>query len=250
MIQTFTNGAFTFVGELPDIAKLATKIVAIQQDMSRVQKRGRNEMQKYDFVQEADVVDHSRPLLAQHKLAVLFSGIPGSAQYEHRISRNQNNQVWASLDLCGLILDAETGASVSFSMPGQAVDTGSDKAIYKAITGAKKYATMLALEISTGVDPEGGKDNDPAPRGGRANAPSTPGRSSTREPSTGTAKPAVTLLNRAIELGVARDKASFCQWAKASVPGCEKLTTHISEVSGAMCEAIEQQLNSIEDAGK
>lgn len=152
--ESLSLGNVQFVGEPKALAALANKLAAICGGMTRVPKSGHNTAQNYDFAREADVVDHVRPELAARNLYMFFSSEPLSVSYEHRVSGKGNNQVWAQLELRATIVDGDSGAMFSFTMPGQAVDTGSDKAIFKAITGAKKYATMLAFNVATGDDPE------------------------------------------------------------------------------------------------
>lgn len=152
--QQVTLGNVILIGSPPDRARLAAKLAKIQGAMTRVEKRGHNTVQNYDFVREADVIDHVRPMLEEANLAVVFSNEPLSVSYEHRETADKKRQVWASLELRGTIIDGDTGAMLSYTMPGQAVDTNGDKAIYKAITGAKKYATMLGFNVATGDDPE------------------------------------------------------------------------------------------------
>jgi hypothetical protein len=50
-------------------------------------------------------------------------------------------------------IDGETGEELVFHSEGEGQDAG-DKGIYKAITGAQKYALMKAFMIPTGDDPE------------------------------------------------------------------------------------------------
>lgn len=149
-----TLGNVMLIGSPPDRARLAAKLSKIQGEMRRVEKRGHNPIQNYDFVKEADVIDHVRPMLEQANLAILFSDEPLATTYEHRETKDGKQKVWASLVLRATIIDGESGALFSYTMPGQAVDTNGDKAIYKAITGAKKYATMLGFNVATGDDPE------------------------------------------------------------------------------------------------
>jgi hypothetical protein len=52
------------------------------------------------------------------------------------------------------IIDTETGATIQTDGIGQGYDP-SDKAFSKAQTQARKYALLLALNSSTGEDPEG-----------------------------------------------------------------------------------------------
>lgn len=137
-----------------DIAALANKLKNICASVERLPKRGNNQTQGYKFVREGDAVEYIRPKLAEEGLFLFFSSEPGSVKYEHRINRKDNNQVWAEVELRAVVIDTHSGALASWTMPGQAVDTGSDKAIYKAITGAKKYDFLTAFNIATADDPE------------------------------------------------------------------------------------------------
>lgn len=160
--EAVTLGNVIIIGSPPDRAKLAAKLSKIQGAMTRVEKKGHNSLMNYDFVREADVIDHVRPMLEAANLAIVFSDEPLATTFEHRVSKDGKDKIWAALDLRASIIDGDTGALFSYTMPGQAVDTNGDKAIYKAITGAKKYATMLGFNVATGDDPE----NDERRKGG------------------------------------------------------------------------------------
>jgi len=59
------------------------------------------------------------------------------------------------------ITDGETGEFVNFQSVGSGSDS-TDKAVYKAMTGALKYALLLGFLIPTGDDPENEKPSNDA----------------------------------------------------------------------------------------
>jgi ERF superfamily len=69
-----------------------------------------------------------------------------------------------TVDMKFTIEDGESGETRTISMGGQGIDPG-DKGIYKAETGANKYALLKLFQIPTGDDPELDSD-DGKVRGG------------------------------------------------------------------------------------
>ena len=60
-------------------------------------------------------------------------------------------------------VDARSGEELSVRVAGEGADAG-DKAPYKAMTGALKYALLQSFLLSTGDDPEDERANSRAPR--------------------------------------------------------------------------------------
>lgn len=137
---------------------LAAKMVAAMTEIGRVQKRGLNTAQNYNFVRSDDVAEAARAALAKYGIAifadVLDDGIreivippakEGFAGKTLRVSR---------VRVAWTFVDSESGESRTVHTPGEGMDSG-DKGIYKAMTGAMKYALMLGFLIPTGdADPE------------------------------------------------------------------------------------------------
>ena len=71
-------------------------------------------------------------------------------------------------------IDGETGEEITFKMSGSGQDAG-DKGIFKAISGAQKYALMKAFMIPTGDDPE--QDAGVDERNNRQSNPKANGKS-------------------------------------------------------------------------
>lgn len=131
---------------------LIEKLVEIASEIRNIEKGGRNESQRYSFVQEADVVRRVWPEFL--KRGILFYPIERTIHsiVEYKTAKGADSflttvtSVWRALDGEGRMLDV---ASL-----GQGTDTGGDKGVYKALTGDKKYAVLQLLGIATGEDPE------------------------------------------------------------------------------------------------
>jgi len=134
---------------------LYQRIRAVMDEVQAIPKNGHNDHFNYDYVRETDLVDHLRGLLVKHGLVLL----PTATAYNRdgNITRLAMNYVLVNVDN-----PAET-----FHVPwyGEATDT-QDKGIYKAYTGAEKYALMkLFMVAGEDADPE--RDSVPAARGGQ-----------------------------------------------------------------------------------
>lgn len=130
---------------------LATKLCRILGQATYVQKKGRNTAQGYNYAMEADFLELIKPLLTEEKIIVL----PRFQFIESHDGQTKNGspvcRVTLALELT--FLDAESGTSFVVSTIGQGVDS-QDKAPYKAMTGALKYALSKTFLIPTGDDPE------------------------------------------------------------------------------------------------
>lgn len=135
------------------------KVLKVQQAVSAVQKEGYNAFHKYSYVREEDAVKAVRPHLLEVGLVV-------------RCSQDTPSIFQEGIALAHLVFtisDVETGYSESVEAFGTGSDAGSrDKALYKAITGAKKYFVTSYFMLSSGDDPEADEAEDK-----RAAKPST-----------------------------------------------------------------------------
>lgn len=137
----------------PRLALLA-KMLKVQKTLAYIQKKGRNKAQGYAFVRERDVVALVRDALHKHNLIAIssfskheYEHIPGAGKQGAHIER-----VWCTLT----IIDTDTGEEMSWQTPGSGTDYGAgDKGVYKAITGASKYAFTKGFLMETG------EENDP-----------------------------------------------------------------------------------------
>ena len=121
--------------------------------MGYVQKDGKNEFHGYKYASEANLIAALRPALIDAGL-VLIPSVTSVTQDEYG-----NTHVMMNFTL----MDDE-GYTFTFSGAGSGNDRNKngvgDKGIYKAITGATKYALMKTFLLETGDDPEVVSDHD------------------------------------------------------------------------------------------
>jgi hypothetical protein len=122
-------------------------LIKVGREVNYVQKRGYNDFQKYSYVTEADVLEVVRPQLLNHGLLM----IPTLESTQH--DEHGNTHITVRYDIYH-----ESGETLSFVIAGSGNDRNSkgvgDKGIYKALTGANKYALLRLLQLATGDDAE------------------------------------------------------------------------------------------------
>lgn len=127
---------------------LAAKLARVMGRVGWVEKRGQNTAQNYAFVTEADVLNTVRPLLAEEGIAV----IPTVEKLTFREIQGSSKVIpVATVFMSFLFTDGVEQYTVV--TVGEGMDSG-DKAVYKAMTGALKYAIRQVVLVSTGDDPE------------------------------------------------------------------------------------------------
>lgn len=146
----------------PHEAKLYTKLAKASAAITSVQKLGRNQEQKYDYVTDADVAHAVRSACLD---AGVFVGM-GSAKRlcppDEIVSKHGTKGLREFVEATVDFIDAETGQAHSVMSIGTGQDYG-DKAMAKAITSAVKYALLKGLCLPTGDDPEGDEETDRNP---------------------------------------------------------------------------------------
>lgn len=116
--------------------------------IDRIPKTGRNEFHKYDYATEADITAAVRVEMARRQLMLTPSVVDSKAELVgEKKSRLVTIRVRYTLE------DGESGEQRTFDMLGEGSDS-LDKAFYKAMTGATKYAVLKLFLIPTGDDPE------------------------------------------------------------------------------------------------
>lgn len=137
------------------------KILAVQQAIDSVPKRGFNAFHKYSYATEADILT-VKETLNNHGLVVLPTTLREETGFK------PDGKSWAAVTLLFRLVDVESGDSVESQFSGYAEDAV-DKAIYKATTGANKYFYLKFFGIATEDDPER-EDHVPS-SGGRGAVP-------------------------------------------------------------------------------
>ena len=131
--------------------KLAAKLAEVMSEVKYIQKRGKNAFHGYKYATEADVADKVRESLSAKNIIL----VPDVQSQELRqiTTKKGNTEFIATVKIKFTFYDGDSGETISFHIIGEGQDAG-DKAVYKAITGAEKYALMKTFLIPTGDDPE------------------------------------------------------------------------------------------------
>jgi len=138
---------------------LVRKLSEVMGEVERVAKSGRNEFHKYDYATESDIVQSVRSEMSKRQL-MLIPDVE-SVEWKDIAKRSGGTERLCTMRVRFTIHDGESGESQSFVVLGEGQDPG-DKATYKALTGATKYALLKLFLIPTGDDPE--QDEKPQAR--------------------------------------------------------------------------------------
>ena len=130
---------------------LAGKMIAAVNDIDAVTKRGKNEKQGYTYVKAADVAQEVRAVLVKHRIAFDYHVV--SAERWEKPTNSGGLMYFCQLEVATTFTDADSGESKTVNGLGWGMDTG-DKAPYKAMTGALKYALRMNFLIPDESDPE------------------------------------------------------------------------------------------------
>jgi hypothetical protein len=131
---------------------LAAKLADVMKSIKRIKKTGRNAFHGYDYVTEADLVEAIRGEMAKRNI-VLVPSVVNREMRDMPPTSKGKAQFLTLLDVEFTFLDGDSEEKISFRIPGSGID-GEDKGVYKALTGAEKYALMKFFLVPTGDDPE------------------------------------------------------------------------------------------------
>jgi hypothetical protein len=130
---------------------LRQKLGEVRRRIGYIQKRGYNERHDYNYVAAADIAGAVGDVLAE--LGVVVIPRLESITYEpHAPGRIDSVRV-ARVIMAYTFTDEISGEEVTAWVAGEGLDVG-DKASYKAMTGALKYALLQSFLLATGDDPE------------------------------------------------------------------------------------------------
>jgi hypothetical protein len=141
---------------------LREKLQSIYSAIDHIEKGGTNKAQNYKYMKAADVVRTLRAQFIEHKIyaEVNYDFVGGP----FTIAREKApNAPFAAVNVKCLIVfhDLESTETLTSSGVGTGCDNN-DKAAYKAMTGALKYALKNAFLIPDEADPEGDESVDDA----------------------------------------------------------------------------------------
>ncbi len=129
---------------------LRQKLAEVRRRIGYVQKRGHSERGNYSYVTAADIAASVGDILAE--LGVVVIPRLEDISYESPTGRGEATRM-ARVVMAYTFADVDSGEEVVAKVAGQGLDPG-DKAPYKAMTGALKYALLQSFLLATGDDPE------------------------------------------------------------------------------------------------
>jgi hypothetical protein len=130
---------------------LRQKLALVRRRLAYVQKRGYNQRSNYNYVTAADIAGAVGDILAELGVVVM----PRLESISHepaRMGRGEAEHV-ARVVMTYTFMDIDTAEEIAVKVAGEGLDPG-DKAPYKAMTGALKYALLQSFLLATGDDPE------------------------------------------------------------------------------------------------
>jgi hypothetical protein len=130
---------------------LLEKLAEVRRRIGYIQKRGFNEHNNYSYVTAADLAGAVGDILAE--LGVVIVPQLESITYEPNTAGRTEVSRAAQVVMAYTFADVDTGEELTARVAGQGLDAG-DKAPYKAMTGALKYALLQSFLLATGDDPE------------------------------------------------------------------------------------------------
>ena len=136
--------------ETPVQLNLRQKLAEVRRRIGYIQKRGHNERHNYSYVTAADIAGSIGDILAE--LGVVVIPRLEDISYESAVGRGEAIRM-ARVVMAYTFADVDSGEEIVAKVAGQGLDPG-DKAPYKAMTGALKYALLQSFLLATGDDPE------------------------------------------------------------------------------------------------
>lgn len=130
---------------------IAAKLSTIAQQCAYVQKDKQNDFHRYTYASAAAVLAKVNDALAEQKIGVTV--LPRIESVVEVKNAKGNTERLVTVLVTLRLHDGDSGEVLETSGLGSGQDNG-DKAVMKAQTAAIKYAWLLALNISTGDDPE------------------------------------------------------------------------------------------------
>jgi hypothetical protein len=130
---------------------LRQKLAVVRRRLAYVQKRGHNPRFNYNYATAADIAGAVGDILAELGVVV----VPRLESISHeavRPGRSEAEHV-ARVLMSYSFVDVDTAEEITVKTAGEGLDSG-DKAPYKAMTGALKYALLQSFLLATGDDPE------------------------------------------------------------------------------------------------
>lgn len=133
------------------LQKIAQAIADAQAEFKSVGMSGDNKFDRYTYAKLEDYVAAIKPILPKHGLSLITS-VDEVVALNDRPTKNDGVQHAVRVKLTMRLMHT-SGEWIETSSWGEGQDRA-DKAVYKAVTGGRKYALASALGLATGDDPE------------------------------------------------------------------------------------------------
>ncbi|MDF2867254.1 MAG: hypothetical protein K0S11_724 [Gammaproteobacteria bacterium] len=133
------------------ITNLASALAKMQPELGVIGKSGENKFDNYTYATLADYIKGTRDIMSKHGFFMVAS-VEKLTQLTDRATRNGSIEHAVQISLTVRLIH-QSGEWIETSCIGEGQDR-TDKAVYKAITGARKYAMASLLGLATSDDPE------------------------------------------------------------------------------------------------
>jgi len=137
---------------------LPAAICAVMADVGTVRMTGKlpvgygRDAKEVNIASIADIAGALQPILARHGVAMIPAEMDWSATVHGKTKSGIDmHRVDVRVTYC--LHHADSDQTITLQSVGQGTDTG-DKAAYKAMTGAQKYAHRLTFHLPTEHDPD------------------------------------------------------------------------------------------------
>jgi ERF superfamily len=134
---------------------LAQRLVVAMRSIDAVTKRGTNDRQKYNYVKAADVANEVLRVLCDEGIAFTY-GVDATDRWE-KATNGGGTLFFCEVRASFRFIDQDSGETLEVKGVGWGADS-LDKAPYKAMTGALKYALRMNFLIPDEEDPEKGNE--------------------------------------------------------------------------------------------
>ena len=135
------------------LAKLSSKILKVSQEIGKMEKDGENKFSNYKFISSEQMLTGNRTAFPKHGIAIIPS-VVGSNERDFTNSKG-GITVRTTVQMEFLIVDTETGFSITLKWQGADQDTGG-KSFGQAVTECCKrfYFKLFNISSQGEVDPD------------------------------------------------------------------------------------------------
>lgn len=144
-----------------NFSKIASKLVSIMSEIEWLGKDATvvmNGREMYKYTSEAQFIAEVRPLMIKHRVIMMPVELKKLDVLKKETDKGAVSYITTIL-MRYRFIDADSGEFLDIEMGSQGADS-TDKGIFKALTGAFKYALRQTFLIGTGDDPEATDENN------------------------------------------------------------------------------------------